>query len=69
MLVSGDEQAQAKFCRVEGDEVAVEFGPPAGGKIIAEAAHRPVLSLRPDPGPHRYRAAHVFVRYASGRRQ
>jgi hypothetical protein len=28
---SGDKQAKAKLCRLEIDEVAVAFGPPAGG--------------------------------------
>ena len=48
---SGYEQAKAELRRVEIDEVAVALGPLALVKIVAEAAHRPLLSLRPDPRP------------------
>src|SRR5688500_15806273 len=51
---SGDKQAKAKLCRLETDEVAVAFGPPTGCEVITEAAHRPLLGVRPDPRPHRY---------------
>jgi len=44
---SGYEQAKAELRCVESDEVAVAFGPPAGGKVITEAAHGPLLGLRP----------------------
>ncbi len=38
---SGDEQASAKLCCVEIDEVAVAFGPPTGCEVITEAVHCP----------------------------
>src|SRR6266700_7559391 len=50
---SGDKQALAKLGRVEIDEVAVAFGPPAGCKVITEAAHCPPLGVPPDSGPDR----------------
>jgi hypothetical protein len=34
---SGDQQAQAKICRIEIGEVAVAPGPPAGVEVLAEA--------------------------------
>lgn len=40
---SGDKQALAKLGRVETNEVAVAFGPPAGCKVITEAAHCPIV--------------------------
>ena len=49
---SGHEQAQAELCLVEAGQVAVVLGPPPRGEVIAEAAHRPLLGLRPDPRPH-----------------
>ncbi len=50
MAGSGDKQAKAKLCSAEIDEVAVAFGPPAGCEVITQAAHRPLLDVRPDPG-------------------
>ena len=46
MAGSGDKQASAKLCRLEIDEVAVTFGPPAGGEVITEVAHCPLLGVR-----------------------
>lgn len=43
---SGDEQAEAEFRRVEGDEVAVALRPPARGKVVAETVHCPLLGRR-----------------------
>ncbi|MGV9325070.1 transposase [Streptosporangium sandarakinum] len=51
---SSYEQAEAEICRVEAGEVAVALGPPAGGEVVAEASHRPLLGLRPDLRPHRH---------------
>ena len=42
---SADEQAKAKVGRVEIDDVAVALGPPAGGEVVAEVAHRPPRSI------------------------
>jgi hypothetical protein len=47
----GDKQTLAKLCRVEINEVAVAFGPPAGCEVITEAVHCPLLGVRPDSGP------------------
>ncbi|GAA2334330.1 hypothetical protein GCM10010431_66870 [Streptomyces kunmingensis] len=44
-----------------GDEVPVALGPPARGKVVAEAVHRPLLGLRTDSGPYRSRAVHLLV--------
>jgi hypothetical protein len=49
---SGDKEASAKLCRLEIDEVAVAFGPPTSCEVITEAAHCPLLGVRPDSGPH-----------------
>jgi hypothetical protein len=49
---SGYEQAESGLCLVEAGEVAVVLSPPARGEVIAEAAHRPLLGLRSDAGPH-----------------
>ena len=35
-------------------------------EVITEAAHRPLLGVRPDPGPHRYSATDVFVQVRLG---
>ena len=35
-------------------------------KVVAEAAHRPLLGLRADPSPHRYPAAHPFIEVGLG---
>jgi hypothetical protein len=53
MAGSGDKQTLAKLCRVEVNEVAVAFGPPAGCEVITEAVHCPLLGVRPDSGPDR----------------
>src|SRR5580698_7038156 len=47
---SDDEQATAKLCSIESEQVAVAFGPLARDKIGTEAAHRPLFGLRPDSG-------------------
>ena len=66
MAGSGDKQASAKLCLLEIDEVAVAFGPPAGGEVITEAAHCPLLGVRPDSGPYRYSAADMLVQVCLG---
>src|SRR6266705_5687063 len=63
---SGDKQAKAKLCRLEIDEVAVTFGPPTGCEVITEAAHCPLLGIRPDSGPHRYSATYMIVQVGLG---
>src|SRR5262249_59129303 len=63
---SGYEQAKAKLRCIESDEVAVAFGPPARDKVIAEAAHCPLLGLWPDSGPHRYSATYMIVQVCFG---
>src|SRR5436190_11822161 len=63
---SGDKQAKAKLCRVEIDEVAVAFGPPTRCEVITEAAHCPLLGVRPDAGPHRYSATDALVQVRLG---
>src|SRR5262249_43035868 len=63
---SGDKQAVAKLGRVELDEVAVAFGPPAGCEVITEAAHCPLLGVRPDSGPDRHSAADMLVQIRLG---
>src|SRR5438105_11076587 len=63
---SGDEQAKAKLCHLEIDEVAVTFGPPTGCEVITEAAHCPLLGVRPNPGPHRYSATYMIVQVCLG---
>ena len=63
---SGYEQAEVDLCRVERDEVAVAFCPPARGRVVTEAAHRPLLDLRPDPGPHRHAPAYPVVQVCLG---
>src|SRR3984885_8625550 len=65
-LGSADEQAKAELSRLEIEEVAVTFGPPAGREVITEAAHGPLLGVRPDPGPPRYSAADVLVEVSLG---
>src|SRR5688572_5634030 len=40
---SGDEQPKAKLGGVQIDKIAVAFRPPAGGEVVPEAAHRPLL--------------------------
>ena len=62
----GDKQAKAKLCRVEIEEVAVAFGPPTGCEVITEAAHCPLLGVRPDAGPDRYSATDMFVQVCLG---
>jgi hypothetical protein len=51
MAGSGDKQTQPKLCRVEINEFAVAFDPPAGCEVITEAVHCPRLGVRPDSGP------------------
>src|SRR5262249_10648192 len=63
---SGYEQAKAKLRCIESDEVAVAFGPPARDKVVAEAAHCPLLGLRSDSGPHRYSATYMIVQVCLG---
>src|ERR1700677_3523366 len=63
---SGDKQATVKLCRVETEDVAVSFGPPAGCEIITQAAHRPLLSVRPDFGPDRDPATDMIVQVGLG---
>jgi riboflavin biosynthesis pyrimidine reductase len=63
---SRDEQAKAKLCRFESEELAVAFGPPAADKVITETAHCPLLGLRPDSGPHRYPATYPIVQVCPG---
>src|SRR5438477_9778607 len=63
---SGYEQAKAELRRVESDEVAVAFGPPARDKVITEAPHCPLLGIRPDSGPYRYSATNVIVQVCLG---
>jgi hypothetical protein len=58
---SGYEQAKAKLGCIESGEVAVAFGPPARDKVITEAAHCPLLDIRPEPGPNRYSATNTIV--------
>jgi len=45
------EQAESELGRVQVGELAVALGPPAGGEVVAEAAHCPLLGSGPDPGP------------------
>src|SRR5438552_16312578 len=63
---SGDEQAKAKVCRLEIDEVAVTFGPPTGCEVVTEAAHCPLLGVRPNAAPHRYPATYMIVQVRLG---
>src|SRR5436190_3759857 len=63
---SGDKQAKAKLCRLEIEEVAVAFDPPTRCEVITEAAHCPLLGVRPDAGPHRYSATDVLVQVRLG---
>src|SRR5580692_1004773 len=63
---SGDEQAKAELRGIESDEVAVAFGPPAAGQVSTEVAHRPLLGLRSDSGPHRYSATDLIVEVGLG---
>src|SRR4051812_15572039 len=63
---SGDQQAGAELCRLEIDEVAVALGPPTGCEVIAEAAHRPPLDVRPESRPHRYPATDMLVEVRLG---
>ena len=58
---SGYEQAKAKVRHFEIEEVAVAFDPPTGIEVITEAAHCPLLDVRPDSGPHRYSATDLLV--------
>src|SRR5947209_7178898 len=53
---SGDKQAKAKLCRFEIEEVAVAFDPSTRCEVVTQAAHCPLLGVRPDAGPHRYSA-------------
>ncbi len=63
---SGYEQAKAKLRCIESDEVAVAFGPPTRCEVITEAAHCPLLGLRPDSGPHRYSPTDMIVQVGLG---
>jgi hypothetical protein len=63
---SGDKQAKAKLCRLEIEEVAVAFDPPTRCEVITEAAHCPLLGVRPDAGPHGYSATDVLVQVRRG---
>src|ERR1700677_3226968 len=63
---SGDKQATVKLCRVETEDVAVSFGPPAGCEVITQAAHRPLLGVRPDSGPDRDPATDTIVQVCLG---
>jgi hypothetical protein len=63
---SGYEQAQAELCLVKPGEVAVALSPPPRGEVIAEAAHRPLLGLRPDARPHRTGPAHMLLQVCLG---
>src|SRR5918994_1005819 len=58
---SGDDQAKAKFGGVESQQVVVAFGPPAGCEVSAETAHRSVLGVWPDGGPHRDPSTDLLV--------
>src|SRR5258708_2330240 len=66
MWGSSDKQASAKLCCVESDEVAVAFAPPAGCEVITEAAHCPLLGVRPDSGPDRYSATDILFQVCLG---
>jgi hypothetical protein len=46
---SGYEQAEAELRFVKAVEVSVVLSPPPRGEVFAEAAHGPLLGLRPDP--------------------
>src|SRR5260370_39601179 len=63
---SSDKQAKAKVRHFEIEEVAVAFGPPTGCEVITEAAHCPLLGVRPDCGPHRYSATDMIVQVCLG---
>ena len=63
---SGYEQAEAELSLVEPCEVAVTLSPPARVKILAQAAHRPLLGLRSNARPHRARPAHMFLQVCLG---
>ena len=45
---SGDEQAKAKLCRLEIEEITVAFGPLTRCEVMTEVAHSPLLGDRPD---------------------
>src|ERR1700722_3186182 len=63
---SRDQQAKAELCRFEIEEVAVSFGPPARCQVIAEAAHGPLLGVRPDSRPYRHSATDIVVQVRLG---
>src|SRR6266508_1170071 len=65
-MCSGDKQAKAELCRLEIEEVAVASGPPTRCEVITEAAHCPLLGVRPDRGPHRYSATDILVQIGLG---
>ena len=46
--------------------MTVAFGPPSRDKVIPEAAHCPLLGLRPDSDPRRYPPTHMIVQVCLG---
>jgi hypothetical protein len=65
-ISGGDKQAKAELGRLEIDEVAIAFGPPAGCEVITQAAHGALLGVRPDPGLYRYSATDPVVQVCLG---
>jgi hypothetical protein len=67
--VSGDQQAKAKLCRLEIEEVAVAFGPQTRCEVVTEVAYCPQFGAWPTEDHIDIPRRTFSSRYASGRRQ
>lgn len=64
--LSGNEEAETKLCRLEIEEFTVALGPPTRCEVGTEAAHRPLLCVRPDVGPDRYATTDALIQVRLG---